>query len=124
MRWSEWKSWAHPLFADPVAIQSNPRFIEEHEKPFHLPWFTKIMILIAVLGFLTVGTLLLTAFFSGHLGMMSVTRGGTIFSCAHFLLLGCVRVLVSGASREFAWRRAMPCRRVTPQSPLVQTWQK
>jgi len=55
--------------------RSNPRFIEEHEKPFHLPWFTKIMIAIAVMGFLTVGTLLLTAFFSGHLGMMSVTRG-------------------------------------------------
>lgn len=55
--------------------RSNPRFIEEHEKPFHLPWFTKIMIAIAVLGFVTVGTLLLTAFFSGHLGMMSVTRG-------------------------------------------------
>ena len=58
--------------------RSNPRFIEEHEKPFHLPWFTKIMICIAVLGFITVGTLLLTAFFSGHLGMMSVTRGGRI----------------------------------------------
>ena len=56
--------------------RSNPRFIEEHEKPFHLPWFTKIMIAIAIMGFLTVGTLLLTAFFSGHLGMMSVTRGG------------------------------------------------
>mmetsp|Transcript_20427 Transcript_20427/g.48733 ORF Transcript_20427/g.48733 Transcript_20427/m.48733 type:complete len:155 (-) Transcript_20427:180-644(-) len=55
--------------------RSNPRFIEEHEKPFKLPWFTKIMIAIAVLGFACVGTLLLTAFFSGHLGMMSVTRG-------------------------------------------------
>ena len=38
------------------------------------------MILIAILGFLTVGTLLLTAFFSGHLGMMSVTRGGDTLS--------------------------------------------
>lgn len=55
--------------------RSNPRFIEEHEKPFHLPWFTKVMIAIAIMGFITVGTLLLTAFFSGHLGMMSVTRG-------------------------------------------------
>lgn len=55
--------------------RSNPRFIEEHEKPFKLPWFTKVMIFIAVLGFGTVGTLLLSAFFSGHLGMMSVTRG-------------------------------------------------
>jgi hypothetical protein len=55
--------------------RSNPRFIEEHEKPFHLPWFTKIMIAIAVLGFMVVGTCLLSAFFSGHLGMMSVTRG-------------------------------------------------
>ncbi|EKX54637.1 hypothetical protein GUITHDRAFT_150070 [Guillardia theta CCMP2712] len=55
--------------------RSNPRFIEEHEKPFHLPWFTKIMIGIAVLGFMCIGTLLLTAFFSGKLGMMSVTRG-------------------------------------------------
>jgi len=55
----------------------------QHEKPFHLPWFTKIMIAIAVMGFLTVGTLLLTAFFSGHLGMMSVTRGGACcFVCA------------------------------------------
>jgi hypothetical protein len=33
------------------------------------------MISIAVLGFITIGTLLLGAFFSGHLGMMSVTRG-------------------------------------------------
>mmetsp|Transcript_57451 Transcript_57451/g.117598 ORF Transcript_57451/g.117598 Transcript_57451/m.117598 type:complete len:155 (-) Transcript_57451:252-716(-) len=55
--------------------RSNPRFIEEHEKPFHLPWFTKIMIGVAVLGFMCIGTLLLTAFFSGHLGAMSVTRG-------------------------------------------------
>lgn len=55
--------------------RSNPRFIEEHEKPFKLPWFSKIMISIAVIGFVTVGTLLLGAFFSGHLGMMSVTRG-------------------------------------------------
>ena len=55
--------------------RSNPRFIEEHEKPFHLPWFTKIMICIAVMGFMVVGTCLLSAFFSGHLGMMSVTRG-------------------------------------------------
>ena len=55
--------------------RSNPRFIEEHEKPFHLPWFTQIMIFIAVLGFMVVGTCLLSAFFSGHLGMMSVTRG-------------------------------------------------
>lgn len=55
--------------------RSNPRFIEEHEKPFHLPWFTKVMIGIAVCGFMVVGTCLLSAFFSGHLGMMSVTRG-------------------------------------------------
>eukprot|EP00285_Hemiselmis_virescens_P013495 CAMPEP_0173391314 /NCGR_PEP_ID=MMETSP1356-20130122/18206_1 /TAXON_ID=77927 ORGANISM="Hemiselmis virescens, Strain PCC157" /NCGR_SAMPLE_ID=MMETSP1356 /ASSEMBLY_ACC=CAM_ASM_000847 /LENGTH=149 /DNA_ID=CAMNT_0014348911 /DNA_START=29 /DNA_END=478 /DNA_ORIENTATION=- len=55
--------------------RSNPRFIEEHEKPFRLPWFSKIMIGVAVVGFGTVGTLLLGAFFSGHLGMMSVTRG-------------------------------------------------
>lgn len=55
--------------------RSNPRFIEEHEKPFHLPWFTKIMIAVAVLGFCTIGTLLLCAFFSGKLGMMSVTKG-------------------------------------------------
>mmetsp|Transcript_85647 Transcript_85647/g.228365 ORF Transcript_85647/g.228365 Transcript_85647/m.228365 type:complete len:119 (-) Transcript_85647:126-482(-) len=33
------------------------------------------MIAIAVLGFMVVGTCLLSAFFSGHLGMMSVTRG-------------------------------------------------
>jgi hypothetical protein len=63
------------LFAVPQLARSNPRFIEEHEKPFHLPWFTKIMIAIAVLGFMVVGTCLLSAFFSGHLGMMSVTRG-------------------------------------------------
>lgn len=55
--------------------RSNPRFIEEHEKPFRLPWFTKIMIFLAIVGFGTVGTLMLGAFFSGHLGMMSVTRG-------------------------------------------------
>jgi len=40
-----------------------------------LPWFTKIMIAVAVLGFVTIGTLLLCAFFSGKLGMMSVTKG-------------------------------------------------
>ncbi len=33
------------------------------------------MIGIAVVGFMCIGTLLLGAFFSGHLGMMSVTRG-------------------------------------------------
>ena len=33
------------------------------------------MICIAVMGFMVVGTCLLSAFFSGHLGMMSVTRG-------------------------------------------------
>lgn len=55
--------------------RSNPRFIEEHEKPFRLPWFSKIMIAVALVGFCTVGTLMLGAFFSGHLGMMSVTRG-------------------------------------------------
>jgi hypothetical protein len=65
---------AHSRACSQIA-RSNPRFIEEHEKPFRLPWFSKIMIGIAVVGFMCIGTLLLGAFFSGHLGMMSVTRG-------------------------------------------------
>jgi len=55
---------------EPQIARSNPRFIEEHEKPFKLPWFTKIMILVAVVGFGTVGTLLLSAFFSGKEGVI------------------------------------------------------
>jgi hypothetical protein len=95
--------------------RSNPRFIEEHEKPFHLPWFTKIMIVIAVLGFITVGTLLLTAFFSGHLGMMSVTRGGTVPFPAP--THGHARPRRELADRRFELLRCVSPSRMRPEAP-------
>ena len=112
--------------------RSNPRFIEEHEKPFHLPWFTKIMIVIAVLGFITVGTLLLTAFFSGHLGMMSVTRGGTVPAPTHsppraHPTHGHARPRRELADRRFELLRCSPPSRMRPEAPsllLVENYQE